>query len=230
MTTQELEFTKEDPDVLYVAKGVEQYKKWGLPTRMGFGKRAAVINLDIQNAFTSSDCPLGGGMDSMVENTAILLKEARTKKIPIFYTVVAYLEREDGVDDTFAYKDKQGLLRSWAKVGTKWVEVDERIKPEKDDVVIQKKAPSGFFMTNLIHMLVKKGVDTVIITGNSTSGCVRATVVDSTSYGFRTIIPEECVADRAPGPHKANLFDMSMKSADVIRMQEVIDYFRSLPE
>ena len=221
----DLEFMKEDSDIMYIKKTAEQYRKFGVPTRMGFGKRPAVINVDIQYAFTSAESPVGGGLDSMVENTAKLLEEARNKKIPIYYTVVAF--RDDGQDDTFALKagfDNPSALHKLCRFGTKWIEADERVKPAKEDVVIQKKAASAFFMTNIIHLLTSKSIDTTIITGDATSGCVRATVVDSASYGFRTIVPEECVGDRAIGPHKASLFDMAVKYADVVRLQEVIDY------
>lgn len=223
----DLRFTERDEGILYISETMEKYRKAGIGIgNVGFGKRPAIVNVDIQYAFTSPECPLGGGVDSMVENTAKLLAEARKKKIPIIYTVVAY--RDDGVD-CGVFGEKVPTLPQWCRFGTKWVEVDERIKPQKEDVVIVKKMPSAFFGTDLFHLLTYLRVDTCIITGDSTSGCVRATVLDSMSHGFRTIIPEECVGDRAPGPHKANLFDMATKYADVMRLEDVINHIRSMP-
>ncbi|MFQ5998654.1 MAG: isochorismatase family protein [Candidatus Bathyarchaeia archaeon] len=222
-----MEFTKRDEKILYIAEALEKYRKAGIGIgKVGFGKRPAILNVDIQYAFTSADCPLGGGVDSMVENTKKLIDEARKKKIPILYTLVAY--RDDGVD-TGVFGEKVPTLGQWCRSGTKWVQIDERVKPEKEDFVITKKMPSAFFGTDLFHLLTYLRVDTVIVTGDSTSGCVRASVIDSMSHGFRTIIPEECVGDRAAGPHKANLFDMGTKYADVIRLQDVLDYLRGMP-
>lgn len=220
-----LQFISRDENILYIAETLEKYKKAGIGIgRVGFGKRPVIISVDTQYAFTSR--PLGGGLDSMVENAGILLGEARKKRIPIIYTVVAY--RDDGLDCGVLSK-KMPTVLEWCRYGTKWVEVDERIKPQDSDVVIVKKMPSAFFGTDLINILTYMRIDTCIITGDSTSGCVRATVVDSMSYGFRTIIPEECVGDRATGPHKANLFDMATKYADVLPLKEVLECICNLP-
>lgn len=223
----DLQFTNRDDTILYIADTMEKYKKAGIGIgKVGFGKRPVIINVDIQYAFTSPECPMGGGLDSMVENAASLLAEARKKRIPIVYTVVAY--RDDGVD-CGVFGEKVPVLPQWCRFGTKWVEVDERIKPQKEDIVLVKKMPSAFFGTDLFHILTYLRADTCIITGDSTSGCVRASVVDSMSHGFRTIIPEECVGDRAPGPHKANLFDMSTKYADVMKLEDVVSHIRNMP-
>ncbi len=108
------------------------------------------------------------------------------------------------------------------------VEVDDRIAPAEGEIVINKKCASGFFGTNLLSLLVTKGIDTLILTGCSTSGCVRATAIDGASNGFRVIVPQECVSDRAEGPHFANLFDIAAKYGDVIPLAEVIDYLKAL--
>ena len=109
------------------------------------------------------------------------------------------------------------------------LEVDERIAPVEGEVVYCKKYPSAFFQTHLSSMLVSQGVDTLILTGCATSGCVRATAIDGISNGYRVVVPREAVGDRAQGPHEANLFDMAAKMADVIPLAEAIDYVDGLP-
>ena len=115
------------------------------------------------------------------------------------------------------------------KKGSEEVQIDPRLEPQPDEQIISKNLPSCFFGTTLATRLIALRVDTLIVTGTTTSGCVRATVVDSLQYGFRTIIPRECVGDRAQAPHEANLFDMGMKYADVVPLREVMEYFNSFP-
>jgi maleamate amidohydrolase len=109
------------------------------------------------------------------------------------------------------------------------IEIDPRIAPGNDDIVFNKRAPSAFFETGFVSMLVPMRVDTLIVTGCATSGCIRATVIDALSYGYRVAIPSDCIADRAEGPHEANLFDMDSKYGDVTSGDAVIEYFKSLP-
>src|SRR5204863_6923048 len=113
------------------------------------------------------------------------------------------------------------------KVGSRRAELDDRLRVDRErDVVIQKRGASSFFQTHLAALLVWHGIDTVIVTGGSTSGCVRATAVDSVQHGYRTIIPEECVADRHEGPHFANLYDLAAKYADVLPVAKVLRELR----
>jgi maleamate amidohydrolase len=114
------------------------------------------------------------------------------------------------------------------QVGDKGVEIDPRIPPAAGELVITKKFSSAFFQTNLASLLVTEGIDTVILTGCSTSGCIRAAAVDGVSYGYHVIIPQECVSDRAEGPHYASLFDINAKYGDVVPMAEVIEHFERL--
>jgi maleamate amidohydrolase len=104
------------------------------------------------------------------------------------------------------------------------MEIDPRIAPADGEIVFNKKVASAFFGTPLVSQLASRGVDTVILTGCSTSGCIRATAVDAVSYGFRVIVPEECVADRADAPHRANLFDIDSKYGDVVGVDEVLEH------
>ncbi len=223
---EDLEFTKRDEKILYIAEAMEKYKKAGISGKANFGERPVVLIVDVQKGFTSPECPLGGNMDSMVENIKKLTAEARNHKVPILYTRVAY--RED-TRDCGVFGEKVPTLPKWFRDGGGWDGIDSRIAPRPEDFVITKKMPSAFFGTDLFHLLTYLKADTTIVAGCTTSGCVRATVVDSMSHGFRTIIPEECVEDRSPGPHKAGLFDMATKYADVVRLDKVLDYLRSLP-
>jgi nicotinamidase-related amidase len=115
------------------------------------------------------------------------------------------------------------------QLGGRWVEIDERLGRRDDETVIVKKGASGFFGTNLASVLVSQGVDTVILCGATTSGCVRATAIDLLQYGWPTLVPRECVGDRAQAPHDANLFDIQAKYADVVSVEEAISYVESVP-
>ena len=114
-------------------------------------------------------------------------------------------------------------------LGSRWAEVDPRLDPRPEDSILTKKGASAFFATNLVTVLVSQAVDTVILCGATTSGCVRATAIDCLQYGFPTLVPEECVGDRAAGPHAANLFDMNAKYVDVVSLIDALSYVEFLP-
>jgi maleamate amidohydrolase len=188
------------------------------PRRLGFGKKPALLLVDFQNRRNPWKSEM---VNRAVKHAALLLKKAREKGIPVFYTVVAY--REDLKD--FVPNKMQPRRR----LGTSDEDVVDELKPGENEVVIVKKANSAFLGTNLLTMLNLQGVDTMIITGCHTSGCIRATASDSYSLGFRTILPEECIADeKGWKPHKANLCDLHIRGADVIALQEVMDYLDKL--
>lgn len=207
----------------------EQYSKiHHFGGRVGFGKRPALIVIDMENYATDRKCPLYGGPIVMraLRNIGRLLPYVRRKGIPVFYTRIAWegsYEREMGVMGR-----KLPELES-VRLGSEWAEIDKRVDPQEGDTVIIKKRFSAFFGTNLLGMLVSGGIDTLILTGHSTSGCVRSTAIDATSLGFRVVVPEECVGDRADLVHKANLFDMDAKLADVVPLSEVLKYVKGLP-
>lgn len=202
----------------------EFYQKMGFKERnIGFGQRPAIILVDFQYLLTRGELS-GGNIFQAAQNCKPLIELARERKIPLIYTYVAY--REDFKDS--GYFGKKAPELSKCILGSKNVEIDEVVNPEKDDLIICKKMPSAFFGTPLQLYLTTLSIDTLIITGNSTSGCVRATVVDACSYGYRVIIPEECVGDRHEAPHHANLFDMRYKYADVLPLQEVLSYLRKV--
>jgi len=116
------------------------------------------------------------------------------------------------------------------QAGDRAVEIDRRLAPIDGEIIITKKFSSAFFETNLVSLLVRDGIDTTILTGCSTSGCIRAAAVDGVSYGYHVIVPEECVSDRADGPHYASLFDINAKYGDVLPLAEVLEYFDTLPK
>lgn len=197
------------------------YKRVGIGTRAGFGKRPALIVIDVQKGFTLSECPLGGGLDEVIKNIQEVVAVAKKKNVPVIYTVVAW--RPDGGDGGMILK-KIPSLKSFT-IGSRWAELDDRMDydPEKDFFII-KKHFSCFFGTELLNILISHGVDTCIFLGDSTSGCVRSTVISSAAHGFYTIVPIECVGDRSQDAHEANLFDINAKFGDVVQKQEVIDY------
>jgi maleamate amidohydrolase len=196
------------------------YQQHGLGGHMGFGKKPAVIVIDLQLGFTDSTCPLGGDLDRVVESCRDLIAAAHQKNIPVFFTSCAY---EDHLKDSGIWGKKVPAL-SWLKFGTKWVEIDPRLGKGPEDILVYKKYPSGFFGTHLQATLTSMGIDTLIITGCTTSGCVRATSIDALQYGYHGIVPEECVGDRAEAPHLANLFDIGQKYCDVIPLGQVLDW------
>ncbi len=196
------------------------YRKKGLAARVGFGRRPAVLVVDFIVGFTNRRAPLAADFDREVAATRKLLAAARGKRIPVFFTTTAYDPemREAGV-----FVRKVPSLRT-LQAGSRWVAIDPRLAPRKDEIVLSKKYASAFFGTALGSTLTALGVDTLIVTGCTTSGCIRASVVDAMQHGFRTIVPRECVGDRAPGPHEANLVDIDGKYGDVTSLDEVLRY------
>lgn len=196
------------------------YKEHGIGNRMGFGEKPAVIVVDLQLGFTDPACPLGANLDRVVESCRQLIAAAHKKNIPVFYTICAY---ENHMKDAGVW-GKKSPSNSWLKLGSKWVELDPRLGKTAEDITVYKKYPSGFFGTHLATTLHSMGIDTLILTGATTSGCVRATCVDALQYGYYGIVPEECVGDRAEAPHHANLFDIDQKYCDVMPLRQVLDW------
>ena len=188
------------------------------------GERPAVLVVDLQYAFTDPDFIFGGGelIERATVNTAALLDEARAAGVPVFHTVVEW----DGPAELGLWTIK---LPPCAEItpGSRWAEVDGRLWRD-GDVLLPKKWPSFFHGTPLISLLTAAQRDTVIVTGCTTSGCVRATTVDAFSYGFRTIVPEDCVGDQGRDAHESNLRDVHRRYAEVTSSAEVISYLRTL--
>jgi maleamate amidohydrolase len=203
----------------------EVYQRQGLGARMGFGKSPALLVIDFINGFNDPEAFGGGNIQAAIDETEKLLAEARHLGLPIAFTSHVYAEdgSEDGVFNLKMPRMRDGLTR-----GSKAVQVVDQLKPRPGERIIEKHYPSAFFSTDLAAWLAKQGVDTAIITGCTTSGCVRATVVDAMGNGFRPIVPRECSGDRAEGPHEANLFDMDQKYADVMALSEVLEELRRI--
>jgi maleamate amidohydrolase len=208
----------------------EELKVRPARSRFGFGDKAAIVNVDLQKAYTAvGEFVTAYETDpKQLEYVNQLAALARERRLPVVWTYVAYL---DSAEDCGVWGTRTNTADSLQNIkrGSRRAELDDRLVVDPRDVVINKRMASAFFETPLASLLVWHKVDTVIVTGGSTSGCVRATVVDSLSYGYRTVVPEECVADKHESPHFANLYDMALKYADVRPVAEVIDYLAKQP-
>ena len=203
---------------------LDVYVKQGFGLRVGFGARPALLIIDFINAFNNPEQLGGGNIQQAIDHTAQLLALARHLDLPIAFTSHVYAE--DGSDDNVFLRKLPGtrILRP----GMPETEIVSELEPRPGERVVRKHYPSGFFGTDLASWLTVRGADTAIVTGCTTSGCVRATVVDAMCHGFRPIVPMECSGDRAMGPHEANLFDMDQKYADVMPLEEVRDALSTL--
>jgi len=195
----------------------------------GFGRKAAIINIDLQKAYTlPAEYVTAYETDpDQITHVNTISALARAQDCPVVWTYVAYME--SGEDALFwgTRKDGPDALQN-IKAGSRRAELDDRLHVDRArDIILNKRMASAFHDTHLASLLHWHGVDTVIVTGGSTSGCVRATVVDGLSSGFRMIVPEECVADLHESPHFANLYDMALKYADVVPVSTVISYFQN---
>jgi nicotinamidase-related amidase len=199
---------------------LESYQSKGFASRSGYGKRPALLIVDFIIGFTDPTSPLGGDFSAEVAETKTLINAFRQATLPIVYTTIEY---DADFRDAGVFIKKVPSLSVLVK-GSPMCAIDDRIRPQFDDYIVSKKYASSFFGTNLDSHLRIQGVDTVVITGCTTSGCVRASAVDSLQYGFHTIVVREAVGDRAEGPHEANLFDMDAKYADVVSTGDVIEY------
>jgi len=196
--------------------------------RFGFGRRPALINVDLQNAYTRpAEFKTAYETDSkQLDYVNELADLFRAKNCPVVWTHVAYMESGEDCGVWGTRTNTPDSLQN-IKAGSRRSELDDRLRIDrKRDIIVNKRMASAFFETNLGSLFTFHRIDTVVVTGGSTSGCVRATVVDSLSRSFRTIVPEECCADKHESPHYANLYDMAIKYADVIPVAEAIDFMR----
>lgn len=189
------------------------------------GARPAVLVVDFSRGFTDPACRLGSDLTAQVEATRTLLDAARAHGVPVVFTTIGF--EPNGKDGGLWVKKAPALLD--LELGGPWVEIDPRLGLRDDEIVILKKGASGFFGTNLAAVLVSLGVDSVVLCGATTSGCIRATAIDLLQYGWPAIVPRECVGDRASAPHDANLFDIQAKYADVVSLEDALAYLESVP-
>jgi nicotinamidase-related amidase len=200
------------------------FEQRGFKRRMGYGARPALVIIDMQKGFTNPDEPLGSDLDAQVEATIPLIEAAHERGIPIFFTACVYSDPE--VKDAGIWINKIAGLAS-LRAGTPNAEIDGRLDMREGDTFLQKKYASCFFGTDLVSRLTSQGIDTLIITGCTTSGCVRATAVDSCQTGFRPIVVREAVGDRSVAAHEQSLFDLDAKYADVVSLADALAYMKS---
>lgn len=200
------------------------YEERGFSRRVGFGSSPALLIIDFIKGFTDPACPLGSNFDAEVAATEKLLSNFRQKLLPIHFTTTVYDEK---MLSAGVFVKKIPSL-THLQQGSAWIEIDERLKPKSGEIVWVKQYASAFFGTSLSSALVAQRVDTLLIAGCTTSGCVRASAVDACQHGFRTIVVKECVGDRSASAHEANLFDLDAKYADVVTLDEALEYLNSL--
>jgi maleamate amidohydrolase len=200
------------------------YSEARLGQAVTMGERPAVLVVDFSCGFTDPECALGSELTAEVEATRRLLDAARARGVPVIFTTIGY---EPSLKDGGLWLQKVPTLGD-LQVGGRWVEIDPRLEPREDETIVLKKGASAFFGTNLAAILVSQRIDSVVLCGATTSGCIRATAIDLLQYGFPTLVPRECVGDRARAPHEANLFDIQAKYADVVSLDDALSYVESV--
>lgn len=205
------------------AQEQEFFRQRGFGLRIGFGKRPALLVIDMIKAFTDPSMMLGADLDAQIEATRQLLQAARDTSIPVIFSTVAYDEPQQKDAGIWALKQR-GTATLVA--GSDGVRVDQRLGFRAPDMLLVKKYASCFFGTDLVPRLLAHGVDTLVMAGCTTSGCVRATAVDACQTGFRPMVVREAVGDRSAAAHAQSLFDLDAKYADVVTLQETLRYLR----
>jgi maleamate amidohydrolase len=200
------------------------YKQQNIGKPSGFGSAPALLIVDFVNGFNDPSMFGGGNITQAIERTQILLAAARKAGLPVAFTRIVYAE--DGSDASVFTLKLPGLLALTESVPAS--QVVDALAPAPGEYVIRKIQPSAFFGTGLVGWLAQKRVDTVLVAGCTTSGCVRATVIDAMSHNFKTVVVSDCVGDRAMAPHEANLFDMEQKYADLMTCDEVVARLQSM--
>lgn len=200
----------------------EIYENAKLGQAFTLGERPVVLVVDFSRGFTDPECGLGADMTAEVEATKRVLDAARERGVPVIFTTIGF---EPNLKDGALWTQKIPALGD-LQIGGKWVEIDPRLERREDETVILKKGASAFFGTNLSAILATQKVDTVVLCGATTSGCIRATAIDLLQNGYPALLPRECVGDRAPEPHEANLVDLQAKYADVVPLEDALSYLQ----
>lgn len=197
----------------------------GFHGRAGFGDKPALLVIDVNVGFTDPDSPLVCDLEDVIVAIRRLLDEFRRAQLPVVYTTVSYSEGDKVA--AAAFIDKIPALLT-LEAGSRWVEIDPRIAPLPSEPVLNKLFASAFFGTPLASLLASAGCDSVVVTGASTSGCIRATAVDALQHGYRPAIPREAVGDRNRGAHEANLYDIDTKYGDVVGVDDVVAHLEEI--
>lgn len=197
------------------------YERAGWGNRVPRGGRPGLLVVDLSRGFTEPEFPTGADLSEVVAATSRLVEAAHATAAPVVFTTIAYEEFDLAGGCAWLRKAPgMGILRA----GSELVDLDPRLPRRPGDALVVKKGPSAFFGTDVAASLLARGVDTVLVCGATTSGCVRASVVDAVQYGFTVLVPRPAVGDRAVGPHEANLFDIDAKYADVIDLDDALAY------
>jgi maleamate amidohydrolase len=210
-------------DYMDMNKRVNDLKFFG---ERGFGKSLAMgakpcfLVVDVINGFTDQSMPMGADLSSQIEVINKLLQVIHQKNIPVIFTTIAY--EESSIGDSGIWLEKMEGLKT-LKIGTDAVELDPRLDFQRGNTILNKKYASSFFGTDLSSRLNANQIDTIIVTGCTTSGCVRATVVDALQYGYRPVVVRDGVGDRSEASHDQSLFDMQQKYANVLYSNEVLE-------
>ncbi len=207
------------PERVMSGSAQDVYETRGFGGRQGAGERPAVVVVDLIEGFTNPASKLHCDTDAAVEATRRLLDAARAAGSAVLFTTVCYAD--DDLDRAAHFIAKAPALATLTP-DSPWVEVDARLARRPDEPVLAKLFASAFFGTDLDERLRAGGCDTLVVTGASTSGCVRATAVDALQYGYRVLVPREAVADRADEAHEASLRDIDAKYGDVVSVEEAI--------
>ncbi|MDH4175945.1 MAG: isochorismatase family protein [Thermoleophilia bacterium] len=198
----------------------------GFHGRAGFRRRPALVVIDVNRGFTDPASPLVCELDEVVVAIERLLAAFRKRGLPVAYTTVSYDEAAKQAAAAFIAKIPALLA---LEAGSPWVEIDPRIAPLATEPVFNKLWASAFFGTPFASFLAAHGCDSLVVTGASTSGCVRATVLDALQHGYVPVVPREAVGDRNPAAHEANLYDIDTKYGDVAGVEDVLRELADLP-
>jgi maleamate amidohydrolase len=203
----------------------EFFKERGFGLTMGFGERPALLVVDLVKAFTDASRMLGANLDSQIAATQPLLEVAHARSIPVIFSTVRYDEADLRDAGIWVLKQKGSITLAKETDGH---EIDPRLDFRPTDSLLMKKYASCFFGTDLVPRLTSRRVDTLIIVGCTTSGCVRASAVDAVQNGFRPMVVREAVGDRSAAAHEQSLFDLHAKYADVVSLDETLQYLRNV--
>lgn len=198
------------------------YAQAGFGTRLGWGKRPALLIIDFVKAYLDPACPLYAGVEKARAAASDLLTAARAAGIPVIHTNVAYTP--GGMDGGIFFRKVKALSCFERGLHPHWAAFADGLEPADGEPVITKQYASAFFGTSLASTLTANGIDTVLVAGLSTSGCVRASALDACQNGFVPLVVRDAVGDRDARVHEANLFDLNAKYADVIHLSEAIDH------
>jgi maleamate amidohydrolase len=201
------------------------FQERGFGLKIGFGRNPALIIIDLVKAFTDPKRMLGANLDQEIEATKPLLAVAHERSMPVFFSTVRYDDADLRDAGIWALKQK-GVVT--LKNDTDGWQIDPRLDFGPTDSLLFNKYASCFFGTDLVPRLNSRGVDTLIMTGCTTSGCVRATAVDAVQNGFRPMVVREAVGDRSKPAHEQSLFDLNAKYADVVSLEETLQYLRTV--